>query len=101
MIAYRYNIIMSNMKQTWRETLAKGKQKTRAAVDWISVLLVCLFPIITGIIFFRLLQMTGVPNWFYILQGVFFAGSLAQAIYFFASGLLRAVRRKPVRKKDG
>ena len=83
------------------ETRAKGKQKTRAAVDWISVLLVCLFPIITGIIFFRLLQMTGVPNWFYILQGLFFAGSLAQAIYFFASGLLRAVRRKPVRKKDG
>ena len=64
------------------ETLAKGKQKTRAAVDWISVLLVCLFPIITGIIFFRLLQMTGVPNWFYILQGLFFAGSLAQAILF-------------------
>lgn len=81
------------MKQKIRNYYIKGKQKTRSAVDWVSVLLVCLFPLVTGAIFFRLLWMTGVPGWFYIVQGMFFAGSLAQAIYFFAVGLIRAIRR--------
>ena len=82
------------MKQKPRALLAKGKQKVTSAADFVSVALVCLFPLVSGAIFFRLLYMGGAPNWFYVLQGVIFLGSLAQAIYFFSFGLIRALRRK-------
>ena len=63
--------------------------------DALSVCLVCLLPVVTGAILFRLILMTGVPVWFYVLQGVFFISSLIQLIYFLSAGLVRAVRRKP------
>lgn len=89
------------MRQSFRSFFTKGKKKTRAAVDWFSALLVCLFPVVTGVIFFRLLYMAGVPVWFMILQGLIFVASFVQAIYFFAVGLIRAVRRNPDDKKGG
>lgn len=89
------------MKQKPKGFFTKGKQKTQSAVDLGSVLLVCLFPLLTGAVFFRLLYMAGVPLWFYIIQGLIFAVSLGQAIYFFAVGLIRALRRDPEKRKAG
>lgn len=74
--------------------MQKGKQKVRTAADFVSVILVCLFPLVSGAIFFRVLYLGGAPNWFYVLQGVIFIGSLAQAFYFFSFGLIKALRRK-------
>ena len=72
----------------------KIKRKTRKAVDLVSVMLVCLFPVVTGVIFFRLLFMAGVPVWFYVLQGFLFVFSLALGVYFFSAGLIHAIRFK-------
>ena len=73
---------------------AKGMQKVKTTVDFASVFLVCLFPLLSGAVFVRLLCMSGVPIWFHIIQGIVFAVSLAQAVYFFAFGLFKALRRK-------
>ncbi len=65
-----------------------------SAVDIVSVILVCLFPLVSGGIFFRLLKMSGTPVWFYVLQGLLFAGSVAQLILLVCCGLIPALRRK-------
>ena len=78
-----------------RKILVTGRQKMNKMADALSVCLVCLLPVVTGAILFRLVLMTGVPVWFYVLQGVFFVSSLIQLIYFLSAGLVRAVRHKP------
>ena len=78
-----------------RKILVTGRQKMNKMADALSVCLVCLLPVVTGAILFRLVLMTGVPVWFYVLQGVFFISSLIQLIYFLSAGRVRAVRRKP------
>ena len=75
-------------------SITKGKSAAGTVMDFFSVLLVCLFPIMVGAVFFRVLYMGGAPSWFFVLQGLIFAGSLGQAVYFFAFGLIRALRRK-------
>ena len=85
------------MKEKLHDFFIKIKQKIRSTVDLVSVILVFLFPVVTGTVFFRLMCMTGVPVWFYILQGLFFTASLAQAIYFLSAVLIRTVRSKKAR----
>ncbi|MBP5260871.1 MAG: hypothetical protein J6Z43_01940 [Clostridiales bacterium] len=64
------------------------------AADIASVILVCLFPVVSWAIFFRLLDMTGTPVWFYVLQGILFIGGIAQLICLIVFGLVRAIRSK-------
>jgi hypothetical protein len=82
------------MKMMLHTSITKGKHAAGTVMDLFSVLLVCLFPILAGAVFFRVLFMGGAPSWFFVLQGMIFAGSLGQAVYFFAFGLIRALRRK-------
>ena len=79
----------------------KSKRVIRNTTDITSVLLVCLFPVVSGIIFFRVLYMGGAPIWFYVLQGSIFLFSFFQAVYFFAIGLINALRRNPHKAPKG
>lgn len=79
----------------------KSKKVIGRTADITSVFLVCLFPVLSGIIFFRVLYMGGAPVWFYIVQGSIFLFSFIQAIYFFAIGLINALHRHPVKEQKG
>lgn len=65
-----------------------------AAVDIASVIMVCLLPLVSGAVFFRLLHMTGTPVWFYVLQGLLFLFGVAQLVFLLFFGLLKALRKK-------
>lgn len=62
--------------------------------DIASVIIVCLFPVVSGAVLFRLLNMSGTPVWFLILQGLLFLGGIAQLVFLVHFGLVRASRRK-------
>ena len=79
-----------------RKEPGKIRKKLNSFIDAISVAVTFLFPLIAGAVFFRLLGMAGVPGWYIVVQGVLFAGSLAQAVYFLAIGIIRALRKKNV-----
>ena len=79
----------------------KSKKVINRTTDLTSVFIVCLFPIVSGAIFFRVLYMGGAPLWFFVLQGGIFLFGFFQAVYFFAIGLLNALRRHPRRAQKG
>ena len=57
------------------------------------VLLVYLFPILTGAVFFRVLAMGGAPGWWLIANGALFLAALGQAVYFALAGVVPALRK--------
>ncbi|MBQ9009568.1 MAG: hypothetical protein IJ088_09590 [Clostridia bacterium] len=77
-----------------RSIPSKVKQTYESVTDYFSVLLVFLFPIVTGIIFLRLMFMSGTPSWFRVIQGLIFIISLIQAVYFLVFWLTHSKRRK-------
>ena len=81
------------MPQKSNERPARGGTLGKRAADLFSVLLVCLSPVAFGAVFFRILYMGGAPVWVYAMMGAVFLCSAAQVVYFFAAGLLRALRR--------
>ena len=57
------------------------------------VLLVYLFPVLTGAVFFRVLAMGGAPGWWLIANGALFLAALGQAVYFVVAGVVPALRK--------
>lgn len=60
----------------------------------VSVLLVFLLPVLTGFVFFRVLDEGGAPFWFYLVQGLVFLVALGQAAYYVAVVIRHIVRRR-------
>jgi len=75
------------------EIKARRPGRLRRADDLSCVLLVYLFPIVVGIVFFRVLHMGGAPAWWLIANGALFLASLGQAIYFVTAGVIPALRK--------
>ena len=82
-----------------QQPAAAGSARGIGVFDIVSVVLVYLFPLVSGFVFFRVLQMGGAPFWFFFLQGLIFFGSLGQAVYFLIIGLWRALRRRQDREE--
>jgi len=77
-----------------RRYINRGKKLVRNVTDLVSVLCVCLLPVLVGAVFFRVLMMGGAPFWFYLVCGLFFISCLSQTIYFFLAGLIGALQGK-------
>ena len=71
----------------------RGAGILRRTDDLFCVLLVFLFPIIVGVVFFRVLFMGGAPSWWLIVNGALFLASLGQAIYFLTAGIIPALKK--------
>ena len=85
-----------------RATKKKPRGRRIQRVDELScVLLVYLFPIGVGAIFFRVLSMGGAPSWWLFVNGALFLASLGQAIYFLAAGMIPALKKALGRKPKG
>ena len=70
-----------------RRHISRGKKLVRNVTDLVSILCVCLLPVLIGGVFFKVLSMGGAPVWFYVICGIFFVICLSQTIYFFLAGL--------------
>ena len=81
--------------------MPRGKGRLKRADALGCVLLVYLFPILVGGIFFRVLSMGGAPAWWLIVHGILFLASLGQAIYFLAAGIVPALKKALGRKQTG
>lgn len=82
-----------------RRPRGKGRLKKADALG--CVLLVYLFPILVGGIFFRVLSMGGAPSWWLFVHGILFFASLGQAIYFLAAGIVPALKKALRRRQTG
>ena len=69
------------------------ERRAGTALDILSVILVCLLPLLTGAVFLRVLYMGSVPVWGLIVPGLFLAGSLVQTGCLLSLGLVKAVRK--------
>ena len=78
------------MPREMRRYINRGKKLVRNVTDLVSVLCVCLLPVLVGAVFFRVLIMGGAPFWFYFVCGLFFISCLSQTIYFFPAGERKA-----------
>ena len=81
-----------------RNSSSRQKGFIRRLEDLACVLLVYLFPILTGFIFFRVLHMGGAPSWWLFANGALFLASLGQAVYFLAAGIVPALKKALSRK---
>lgn len=89
------------MKDRTVDNATPGKSRLRRADDLFCVLLVYLFPILAGGVFFRVLRMGGAPSWWLIVHGALFMASLGQAVYFIAAGIIPALRKALGRGTEG
>ena len=95
------------MQQEVQDLLAEGVEKAEEAADWGSVVLVFLFPVISGAVFWRVRSMGGAPAWVFWVLGFIFAVSLIQAVYYLTAVVRKALFGKRDRnetvpgRKDG
>ncbi|MBQ8111036.1 MAG: hypothetical protein IJ124_12835 [Clostridia bacterium] len=80
---------------------AQRRSRLKKADALACVLLVYLFPVLVGGVFFRVMEMGGAPSWWLIVNGALFAASLGQAIYFLASGIVPALKKALSRDLKG
>ncbi|MBQ4045202.1 MAG: hypothetical protein II627_02030 [Lachnospiraceae bacterium] len=83
-----------------RRHISRGKKLVRNVTDLVSILCVCLLPVLIGGVFFKVLSMGGAPVWFYVICGIFFVICLSQTIYFFLAGLIGAVRGRDFSEQE-
>ena len=82
------------MKLVNNELFCKVRKKLVEIGDRFSVAAVFLQPLFFGIVFFRVLYMGGAPAWYHVINGILFAGSLTQLIYFISIGILKTLRKE-------
>ena len=80
------------MTSNTHEKIERVEKKAVTASQIFSIILVYLFPIFTGAVFFRVREMGGAPKGFFIVWGIIFLIALGQTIYFFVFGLVRILR---------
>ncbi len=76
-----------------KKTPSRFKRRVSRADALFCVLLVYLFPVLTGAVFFRVLAMGGAPGWWLIANGALFLAALGQAVYFALAGVVPALRK--------
>ncbi len=90
------------MDRTKRAPSRVGR-RVKKADALVCVLLVYLFPVLSGAVFFRVLAMGGAPGWWLIANGALFLAALGQAVYFAVAGVVPALRKACGRagRRDG